>query len=152
MANSNKSMSKHEREFATIFSSAMTQLADEGIELTLPIVVIEHIHKSENNLKFVRSQVRKCAKEDMPKKFEEDEYYFSLLKIKEVVQTSVEKGVEVEKKELMMILRCKIKSANYAIYHEINNRIEHKLRMSVYVFDKEGCIYPDKTASKTPST
>ena len=86
----------------------------------------------------------------MPKKFEEDEYYFSLLKIKEVVQTSVEKGVEVEKKQLMMIVRWKIKSANYAIYHELNNRIEHKLRMSVYVFDKEGCIYPDKTASKTP--
>ena len=43
-----------------------------------------------------------------------------------------------------------MKSANYAIYHELNNRIEHKLRISVYVFDKEGCIYPDKTASKTP--
>ena len=49
-----------------------------------------------------------------------------------------------------MILRCKTKAANYAIYHELNNRIEHKLRISVYVFDKEGCIYPDKTASKTP--
>ena len=49
-----------------------------------------------------------------------------------------------------MILRCKMKSANYAIYHELNNRVEHKLRMNVYVFDKEGCIYPDKTSSKTP--
>ena len=86
----------------------------------------------------------------MTKKFEEDDYYFSLLKIKEVVRKVIEKGVETEKKELMMILRCKMKSANYAIYHELNNRIEHKLRISVYVFDREGCIYPDKTASKTP--
>ena len=48
-----------------------------------------------------------------------------------------------------MILQCKMKSANNAIYHELNNRVEHKLRISVYVFDKEGCIYTDKTASKT---
>ena len=77
MANNNMSMdermSKHEREFATRFSCAITQMADEGIELSLPIVVIEHIHKAENNLSVVRSQVRKCAKEDIPKKFEEDE-------------------------------------------------------------------------------
>ena len=83
-------MSKHEKEFTSRFSSAMNQLADEGIELTLPIVVVEHIHKSENNLSVVRSQVRKCAKEDMPKKFEDDDYYFSLLKIKEVVRKVVD--------------------------------------------------------------
>ena len=44
----------------------------------------------------VKSQVRKCAKEDMPKKFEEDDYYFSLLKIKEVVRKVIEKGAETE--------------------------------------------------------
>ena len=50
MANNNMSMdertSKHEREFTTRFSSAITQMGDEGIELAVPIVVIEHIHKS----------------------------------------------------------------------------------------------------------
>ena len=120
-------MSKHEQEFASRFSSAMTQMTAEGIELSLPIVVIEHIHNSANNLSVVRSQARKCAREGMPKKFEDDDYYFSLLKIKEVTRKVIEKGVEIEKKELMMILRCKLKSANYAIYHELNNRIEHKL-------------------------
>ena len=110
-------MFKHEREFTTRFSSAMSQMAEEGVGVSLPIEVIEHTYKSENYLSVVRSQVRKCAKEDMPKKFEEDDYYFSLLKIKEVAQTVVEKGVEVEKKELMMILRCKMKSENYTIYH-----------------------------------
>ena len=142
-------MSKHETEFANSFSSAMTQLADEGIELSLPIVVIEHIHKAENNLSVIKSQLRKCANEDMPRTFEEDDYYFSLLKVKEVVRRVIERGVE---KELMMILRCKLKSANFAIYHALNNRVEHKLRISVYVFDKEGCIYPDKRRAKHPST
>ena len=41
----------------------------------------------------------------MPKKLEEDDYYFSLLKIKEVARKVIEKGEEIEKKE-MMILRC----------------------------------------------
>ena len=52
------------------------------------------------------------------------------------MQTVVEKGVEIEKKEPMMILRCKMKSANFAIYHELNNRVVHKLLMSVYVFER----------------
>ena len=84
-------MSKHEREFTNRFSNAISQMADEGKGLSLLIVVIEHIYKSENNLSVVRSKVRKCAKEHMPKKFEEDYYNFSLQKIKE--QTIVEKGV-----------------------------------------------------------
>ena len=143
-------MSRHEIEFSSRFASAVEQLAEEGIGLSLPIGVIEHIYNSENNLSVVRSQARKCAKESMPKKFEEDEYYFSLFKIKEVKSTNEEKDTEKKKKELMIILRGKNKAANYAIYYDLNNRVEHKLRMSVYVFDKEGCMYPDKTASKTP--
>ena len=85
----------------------------------------------------------------MPRKDEDDEYYFSLFKIKEVTK-GIEEGNTSKKKELMIILRCKNKAANYAIYYDLNNKVEHKLRMSVYVFDKEGCMYPDKTASKTP--
>ena len=49
-----------------------------------------------------------------------------------------------------MVLIYKIKSAYYAIYHTLNNRVKHKFRMSVYVFDDEGFIYQEKTASKTP--
>ena len=142
-------MSRHEIEFAARFSSAVEQMANEGIGLSLPIVVIEHIYNSDCNLSVVRSQARKCAKEGMPKKNEDDEYYFSLFKIKEVTQ-GIEEGNTSKKKELMIILRCKNKAANYAVYYDINNRVEHKMRISVYVFDKEGCMYPDKTASKTP--
>ena len=52
----------------------------------------------------------------MPKKFEDDEYYFSLFKIKEVVDTTEERGTEKKKKELMIILRCRNKTANYAFF------------------------------------
>ena len=75
-------MSRHEIEFSTRFASAIEQLAEDGIGLSLPIVVIEHIYNSDNNLSVVRSLARKCAKEGMPKKFEDDDYNFSLFKIK----------------------------------------------------------------------
>ena len=123
-------------------------MANEGIGLSLPIVVIEHVYNSDNNL---RSQARKCAKEGMPNKEEDDEYYFSLFKAKKVTKEVKEEGTTKKKEELMIILRCKTIAANYAIYYDLNNRVEHKMRISVYVFDKKGCMYPDKTASKTPS-
>ena len=109
-------MYRHEVEFAARFSSAVEQIANEGIGLSLPIVVIEHIYNSECNLSVVRSQARKCAKEGMPNKDEDDEYYFSLLKVKEVTQVAEKESTPKKKKELMMILRCKNKAANYAIF------------------------------------
>ena len=65
--NMDERMSRHEREFATRFSSSISQMADEGFGLTLPILVIEHIYKSENSLSVVRSIARNCAKEGMAK-------------------------------------------------------------------------------------
>ena len=49
-----------------------------------------------------------------------------------------------------MILNCKEKVANYSINHELKNRVERRLRLSVYIFDEEGCVYPDKSARKNP--
>ena len=125
-------------------------MADEGIGLELPIVVIEHIFNSESHFGVVRSAIRKCAKKKMANKDGEDEEYFQLLKIKEVVQNVEKEGPKVERKELMILLRCKERSAHYPIYLPLNNKVEHSLRMSVYVFYEEGCIYPDKTPSKNP--
>ena len=121
-------MSRHEIEFAARFSSTVEQMANEGISLSLPIVMIEHIYNSDCNLSVVRSRARKCAKEGMPKKDEDDDYYFSLFKVKEVTQIVDERNTS-KKKELMIILRCKNKAANYAIYYDINNKVEHKLRI-----------------------
>ena len=111
-------MSRHEIEFSTRFASAIEQMANEGISLSLPIVVIEHIYNSDCNLSVIRSQARKCAKEGMPKKDEDDDYYFSLFKVKEVTNEVEEEGTTKKKKELMIVLRCKTKAANYAIYYD----------------------------------
>ena len=110
-------MSRHEIEFSTRFASAIEQMANEGISLSLPIVVIEHIYNSDCNLSVARSRARKCAKEGMLKKDEDDEYHFSLFKVKEVTQ-EVDEGATSKKKELMIIVRCKNKAANYAIYYD----------------------------------
>ena len=107
-----------------------------------------------------------------------DEDYFDLLKVKEVeieekgvqvLQKELimmlnckvraanysifeieERGVQVLQKELIMMLNCKVRAANNSVYHELKNRVERRLRLSVYIFDEEGCVYPDKSAKKTP--
>ena len=122
----------------------------EGFGLTLPVVVIEHIYISESNLGFLKAQVGKCAKEVSSIIDGNNEEYFELLKVKEVEFETEEKGVQVRHKELIIILSCKKRVANYSIYHELNNTVERRLRLSAYIFDEEGCVYPDKTARKTP--
>ena len=83
MANQQPSMeellSRHELAFSTRLTSLLSQLADEGIGLTLPVVVIEHIYNSESNLGIVKAQARKCAKELSHIVDGDDEDYFELL-------------------------------------------------------------------------
>ena len=62
----------------------MSQLEEEGIGLTLPVVVIEHIFDSESNLGKIKAQVRMCTKEVSNIVVGKDEEYFELLKVKEV--------------------------------------------------------------------
>ena len=56
---------------------------------------------------------------------------------KEEERTDDNTQVQEQSSELCDLLRLKQQS-------------QHKLRISVNVFDKEGCMYPDKSASKTP--
>ena len=143
-------LSRHELAFSTRFASLLSQLADEGISLTLPVVVIEHIYNTESTLGIVRAQARKCAKEMSDIDDGTDQDYFNLLKVKEVEFELEERGAQVLQKEFIMILNCKVRAANYSVYHELNNRVESRLRLAVYIFDEEGCVYPDKSAKKTP--
>ena len=148
--NMDELLSRHELAFSTRFSSLLSQLSEEGIGLTLPVVVIEHIYNSESNLDIVKAQARKCAKELSNIVDGSDEDYFELLKVKEVEFEVEERGVQVLQKELIMVLNCKERAANYSVYHELNNQVESRLRLAVYIFDEEGCVYPDKSAKKTP--
>ena len=143
-------LNRHELALLTRFTSLLHQLAYEGIGLTLPVVIIEHIYKSESNLGIVKAQARKCAKELSDIADGPDENYFDLLKVKEVEFETEERGILVRHKELMIILNCKIRAANYSIYHDLINRVERRLRLSAYIFDEEGCVFPDKTAKINP--
>ena len=106
-------------------------------------MIIEHIYNSESNLGIVKAQVRKCAKELSDIVDGTDEEYFDLLKVKEVEFEIEERGAQVLHKELIMIFNCKVRADNYSIYHDLNNRVERSLRLSAYIFDEEGCVYPD---------
>ena len=143
-------LNRHELAFSARFTSLLQQLANEGIGLTLPVVIIEHIYNSESNLGLVKAQARKCAKELSDIVDGTDEEYFNLLKVKEVEYENEERGVLVKHKELMMILNCKVRAANNSVYHELNNRVERRLRLSAYIFDEEGCVYSDKSAKRRP--
>ena len=83
-------LSRHELAFSTRFTSLLSQLADEGIGLTLPVVVIEHIYNLDSNLGIVKAQARKCAKKLSHLIDGKDEDFFKLLKVK---------GVEFETEE-----------------------------------------------------
>ena len=88
-------LGRHELAFSTRFvvvycTSLLSQLADEGIGLTLPVVVIEHIYNLDSNLGIVKAQARKCAKKLSHLIDGKDEDFFKLLKVK---------GVEFETEE-----------------------------------------------------
>ena len=87
-------LNTHELKFSTRFTSVLHQLAEEGIGLTLPIVVLEHIYDSESNLGIVKAQARKCAKEVTNIVDGKDEDYFELLKVKRAVYETEIKGVQ----------------------------------------------------------
>ena len=106
-------LSRHELAFSTRLTSLLSQLADEGISLTLPVVVIEHIYNTESALGIVRAQARKCAKEMSDIDDGTDQDYFNLLKVKEVEFELEERGAQVVQKEFIMILNCKVRAANY---------------------------------------
>ena len=38
-------------------------MADEGIEFALPVVVLDHIANTERNLGFIKSKVKRLARE-----------------------------------------------------------------------------------------
>ena len=132
MANRNQTMeeifNRHLLDFSTRFFSVLSQLAEEGIGLTLPIVVIEPIYDLESNLGIKKAQARKCVKEVTNIIDSKDEDYFALLKVNRVAYNTEENGVLREHIELMMILNWVEKVSNYSIFHELNNRVERRLK------------------------
>ena len=52
--------------------------------------------------------------------------------------------------EVMMIVQCQLVYAHQAIYRMLNKIAAARLRIGVYVFDQDGCQYPDRTMNYEP--
>ena len=73
-----------------------------------------------------------------------------LFKIRTTQVPAEEEGRYIIRTELMIFVQCKFSDAHHAIYRELNQKVETRLRLSAYVFDVRGCKYPDRTMSSLP--
>ena len=69
----------------------------------------------------------------------------SLLKIRKIKVAAEERGRRKIRTEIMKIIRCVLNEAHYAIYRTLKLTVSYKLRLGVYVFDHDGCKYPDRS-------
>ena len=52
--------------------------------------------------------------------------------------------------EVMISVQCQLVTAHQAIYRMLNHIAAARLRIGVYVFDQDGCQYPDRTMNYEP--
>ena len=136
---------KEEKSFLRRLSKELERMADEGIEFTLPAVVIDHVANTERNLSFIRSKVKRHAREGV-----KEGDGLTLFKARKVRVQAEEEGRTIFRTELMIVVKCEISDAHHAIYRNLNQITETKLRIGVYTFDTRGCKYPDRTMSSLP--
>ena len=116
-------------------------MADEGIEINLPIMVIDHVANTDRNLGFIRNKVNRGVQEGDG---------LTMFKARKVRVQAEEEGWTIFRTELMVIVKCEISDAHHAIYRDLNQTTATKLRIGVYTFDTRGCKYPDRTMSSLP--
>ena len=136
---------QEEAEFIQRLVKELAVLAQEGIGFYLPIVVIDHIADTVTNLSFIKSRVKGCAKEGV-----EEGDGLNLFKIRQVLVRAEVKGRKVIRQEVMMTVQCQLVTAHQAIYRMLNQTVATRLRIGVYVFDHDGCQYPDRTMCYEP--
>ena len=134
-----------ESEFIQRLIEELSIMAQEGIGFYLPIVVIDHIADTVTNLSFIKSRVKGCAKEGV-----EEGDGLNIFKIRRVLVRTKVKGRKVIRPEVMMIVQCQLVTAHQAIYRMLNQTAATRLRLDVYVFDRDGCQYPDRTMCYEP--
>ena len=136
---------QEEAEFIQRLIKELATLVQEGIGFYLPIVVIDHISDTVTNLSFIKSRVKSCAKEGV-----EEGDGLNLFKIRRVLVRTEVKGRKVIRPEVMKIAQCQLVTAHQAIYRMLNQTAATRLRIGVYVFDHDGCQYPDRTMCYEP--
>ena len=99
-------------------------MANEGIAFTLPALVIDHLANTERNLGFIKSKVKRHARESV-----KEGDVLKLFKIRKVRVSTEEEGREIIRTELMIIVQCELSDAFYATYRELNQTVATKLRI-----------------------
>ena len=54
---------EEEEGFIKRFETELVKLANEGVVFTLPAVVVDHLADTKENLSWVKSRIKRCAKE-----------------------------------------------------------------------------------------
>ena len=107
---------------------------------------MDHIADTEENLSWVKSKLKRCAKEGI-----KEAEGLKLFKIGPTQVAAEEDGRSILRTELMIIAQCKLSDAHHAIYRDLNQIVATRLRFSAYVFDVRGCKYPDRTVCNLPT-
>ena len=145
LSNAAMLIEKEEKSFLRRLEKELEKMAAEGIEFTLPAVVIDHVANTDRNLSFIRSKVNRHAKEGV-----REGSGLTLFKARKVRLQAEEEGRMIFRTELMIVLKCEISDAHHAIYRDLNQITSAKLRIGVYTFDTRGCKYPDRSMSSIP--
>ena len=135
-------IAKEEGEFTQRLAKELVKLAQEGIGFYLPIVVVDHIADTESNVSFVKSKIKRCAKEGLE---DDSDDGLNLFKIRRVRVNAIVDGNMIIRMDVMIILQCAFCDAYQAIYRKLNQTVATRLRIGVYVFDHDGCQYPVRT-------
>ena len=94
---------KEEKNFLRRLGKELEKLAEEGIEFTLPAVVIDHVANTDRNLSFIRSKVNHHAREGV-----KEGDGLTLFKVRKVRVQAEEEGRTIFRTELMIVVKCKI--------------------------------------------
>ena len=105
-------------------------------------MVVDHVAGTESNISFIKSKIKRCAKEGVE---DDDDDGLNLFKIRRVPVNAMVDGNMIIRMEVMIILQCEFCDAHQAIYRILNQTVATRLRIGVYVFDHDGCQYPDRT-------
>ena len=99
-------IAREEKGFLRRLERELGIMANEGVEFTPPVAVIDHVANTERNLSFIRSKVKRHAREGVS---EGDG--LTMFKIRPVKVPTEEEGREIIRTELMIIVKCKISEA-----------------------------------------
>ena len=117
---------KEEKQFLRRLERELIKMAEEGINFTLPALVLDHLANTDRNLSYVKSIVKKYAKVGV-----KEGEGLKLFKIRTVRVPTEEEGRPIIRTENMVILQCELSDAHHAIYRALNQTVSNKLRIGV---------------------